>query len=105
MIILAGSIRITPGQPGQPGQREAAIEPMRRMVAATRAEPGCISYAFAFDVDDDHLIRIFEVFRDAEALAAHRASAHMAHWRASLPALGIGGREMWQYEVSEAKAI
>jgi quinol monooxygenase YgiN len=99
MIILAGTIRITPGQ------REAALEPMRRMVDGTRAEPGCVQYAFSFDLQDDHQIRIFEVFRDAEALAAHRASPHMAAWRATLPALGIGGREMWQYEVSDAKAI
>jgi quinol monooxygenase YgiN len=99
MIILAGIIRIAQGQ------REAALEPMRRMVDATRAEPGCISYAFSFDLLDDHVIRIFEVFRDPEALAAHRASPHMATWRAALPALGIGGREMWHYDVSEAKPI
>lgn len=99
MIILAGTIRIAQGQ------REAALEPMRRMVEATRSEPGCISYAFSFDLHDDHLIRIFEVFRDAEALAAHRASPHMSAWRAQLPAVGIGGREMWQYEVSSATQI
>jgi quinol monooxygenase YgiN len=99
MIILAGTIRIAHGQ------REAALEPMRRMVEGTRAEPGNISYAFSFDLQDDHVIRIFEVFRDAEALAAHRASPHMAAWRAALPALGISGREMWQYEVSSAAQI
>jgi quinol monooxygenase YgiN len=99
MIILAGTIRIAPGQ------REAALEPMRRMVDATRAEPGCIRYAFSFDLQDDHVIRIFEVFRDTEALAAHRASPHMATWRAELPALGIGDRQMWQYEVSSATQI
>jgi quinol monooxygenase YgiN len=99
MIILAGTIRIAQGR------REAALEPMRRMVAATRAELGCISYAFAFDLQDDHVIRIFEVFRDASALAAHRASPHMAAWRAELPGLGIGDRDMWQYNVSDASQI
>jgi quinol monooxygenase YgiN len=99
MIILAGSLRIAPGQ------RDAALEPMRRMVEGTRAEPGCISYAFSFDLLDDHMIRIFEVFRDEEALAAHRASPHMAAWRAALPDLGIGGRDMSQYAVSSAKVI
>jgi quinol monooxygenase YgiN len=99
MIILAGTIRIAPGQ------RAAALVPLQRMVEATRAEPGCISYAFSFDVLDDHLIRIFEVFRDDEALAAHRASPHMATWRASHAALGVSGRDMWQYAVSDAKAI
>ena len=78
---------------------------MHRMVEGTRAEPGCISYAFSFDLQDDHVIRIFEVFRDAEALAAHRASPHMATWRAALPGLGIGGREMWHYNVVDATQI
>ena len=99
MIILAGTIRIAPGR------REAALEPMRRMVEGTRAEPGNISYAFSFDLQDDHVIRIFEVFRDADALAAHRASPHMAAWRAALPGLGIGDRDMWQYNVSDATRI
>ena len=99
MIILAGTIRIAEGQ------RDAALEPMRRMVEATRAEPGCISYAFALDVLDDHLVRIFEVFRDEQALAAHRASSHMATWRAAMATAGVGGRDMWQYVVTDAQAI
>ena len=55
------------------------------MVNGTRAEPGCIEYSFAFDALDDHLLRIFEVFVDDAALAAHRASAHMASWRTLMP--------------------
>jgi quinol monooxygenase YgiN len=84
MIILAGTVRIAAGR------REAALPMLRFMVEHTRREPGCVSYAFAFDALDDHLVRIFEVFQDEAALAAHRASEHMAQWRAALPELGIG---------------
>lgn len=99
MIILAGTIRIAAGQ------RPAALPVLRYMVEQTRAEPGCVAYAFSFDVLDDHLVRIFEVFRDEPALAAHRASEHMAKWRAAWQDLGIGERDLTQYSVSAARAI
>jgi quinol monooxygenase YgiN len=99
MIILAGSIRIAPGQ------RDAALGVIEPMVEATRAEDGCLAYSFAFDVLDDHLVRIFEVFRDAEALKAHRSSPHMAAWRATWPTIGIGDRDMHHYDVTTSHPI
>lgn len=99
MILLAGTIRIGVGQ------RAAALAPILKMVEATRAEPGCLEYAFAFDVLDDHLVRIFEIFVDAAALAAHRASPHMAEWRAAQPGFGVSDRNMSSYQVQEARKI
>lgn len=99
MIILAGTIRI-----GE-GRRAAALAPMQTMIEATRAEPGCLSYSFAFDALDDHLVRIFEVFHDEAALAEHRASPHMSDWRASWPALGISDRDMSEYRVQSSRKI
>jgi quinol monooxygenase YgiN len=99
MIILAGTIRIAAGK------RTAAQGALERMVHATRAESGCVEYAFAFDVLDAHVIRIFEVFQDADALAAHRASAHMAAWRAEGAELGIHERNLRQYEVASMQVI
>ena len=99
MLILAGTIRVGAGK------REAALAPVLQMVEATRAEPGCLEYSFAFDAVDDHLLRIFEVFIDDAALAAHRASSHMQSWRAIMPELGISGRDMSEYQVSSARKI
>ena len=99
MIVLAGTIRVAPGK------REAALPHIRAIVAASRAEEGCIAYSFAFDVNDDHLVHIFEVFRDAAAREAHRHMPHMAAWRAAWPDAGIGDRQMTEYEVASAKAI
>jgi quinol monooxygenase YgiN len=99
MLLLAGTIRIGAGQ------RTAALLPLRAMIEATRAEPGCLAYSFAFDVLDDHLVRIFEVFRDEAALAEHRSSPHMAAWRASWPSLGICDRDMSEYRVSSSRKI
>lgn len=99
MVILAGTMRIGAGK------REAALAPIMDMVKATRGEPGCIEYSFAFDVLDDHLLHVFEVFVDDAAVAAHRASAHMARWRVLMPEVGIGGREMSEYQVASSHRI
>lgn len=99
MIILAGSIRIPP-------ENLARARPhLEAIVNGTRSEPGCIAYSFAHDVMDEGLVRIFEVFSNAEALAAHRASAHMAAWRACWPDVGIGERNMTQYDISKFEKI
>ena len=94
MIILAGAVRIAPGR------RADALPHILRMVAATRAEPGCMAYAFAFDVNDDHLVRIFEIYRDQAAVDAHRAAPHFATWRACWDEAGVSDRDMTFYEVS-----
>jgi quinol monooxygenase YgiN len=99
VIILAGSIRIPPES------IEKARPVLDAIINGTRAEPGCIAYSFAFDVMEPGLVRIFEVFSNAEALAAHRASPHMAAWRAAWPGLGIGERNMSQYDVSNFQKI
>ncbi len=99
MIVLAGTIRIAPGK------REAALPHLRAIVAASRAEAGCIAYSFSFDVNEDHLVHIFECFADMEAREAHRHMPHMAAWRAAWPEAGIGDRQMTEYEIASAKAI
>ena len=97
MIALAGTIRIAPGM------REAALPCVRAMVAASRTEPGCLRYSFAFDVNDDHLVHIFELFIDSAAREAHRQSAHMKTWRESWPAAGIGERDMTEYDIAATR--
>jgi quinol monooxygenase YgiN len=99
MIILAGSIRVPVDK------LDAARPVLETIVTATRAEPGCVAYSFSFDVMDKGLVRIFEIFANEEALAAHRASPHMAAWRAAWPELGIGERNMSEYDVSNFRKI
>ena len=42
-----------------------------------------------------------EVWRDKAALDAHFSSPHIAKWRSSWPALGIGERNLVLYEAGE----
>lgn len=97
MLILAGSVRLPP-------ENLAAARPViQRMVEASRAEPGCIAYSFAEDLQDPGLLRIFEVFEDHAAQQAHSTSPHMKEWRAAWPALGISDRQITHYEVSSSR--
>ena len=87
MILIAGTVRFPPEN------MPAARPVMERMITATRAEDGCVQYAFAEDVLDPGLIHISELWRDAAALDLHRSAAHMAAWRAAGAELGVHGRD------------
>ena len=97
--LIIGTIRL-------PAAQLAAARPaMAAMVAASRAEDGCLAYAYAEDVLEPGLIRVTELWRDEAALARHFASAHLAQWRATWAALGIGERSLTRHAVGEAHPV
>jgi quinol monooxygenase YgiN len=73
---------------------------MLAMLAASRAEEGCLEYAYAEDVADPGLIRVFEVWRDQAALDAHFQTPHMAEWRSHWPQFGVSDRRLFAYEIA-----
>lgn len=75
MLILSVFLRVPPGEV------DALKLAMRKVVEASRAEPGCIFYSLAEDVAEPGLIRAFEIYRDDDALRAHGASEHFKAWR------------------------
>jgi quinol monooxygenase YgiN len=98
-LILAGTIRIAP-------ERLAELRPhLRAQVEATRAEPGCLDYALSEDTLDPGLIRVYEHFVDEDALAFHRASPHMAAWRAACADLGTFDRNLSSFDVADYRKI
>lgn len=99
MLLIVGTVRLPPGN------LAAARPVMRRMVDASRAEDGCLDYAYAEDVLDPGLIHVRELWADQAALDRHFAAAHLAEWRAAWPALGIGGRDLRVYEVGAPRAV
>ncbi len=84
---------------------DSAREPMARVVAATRAEPGCIKYAYAGEPGDPGLIHVSEVWESQAALDAHFASAHMKQWQAERAGLGLSDRQITSYTVSGRKTL
>lgn len=84
---------------------DAAREPMARVVAATRAEPGCIKYAYAPEPGDPGLIHVSEVWESQSALDAHFETAHMKQWQADRAGLGLSDRQITVYTVSGSKTL
>ncbi len=73
-----------------PGQRSAVLDLFRANMPAVLAEPGCIEYGPALDMEGSppdaaafgpDTFVVIEKWQDAAALAAHAASPHMqAYW-------------------------
>jgi len=95
MLLIMGTVRLPAG--GLDRVRSA----MEKMVAASRAEDGCFTYAYGQDVLDPTLIHVVERWRDREALKAHGASAHMAEWRAAGADLGLHDRDLKLYDADD----
>ena len=77
---------------------EAAL---RRLIPASRAEPGNLVYQCHRDPDDPRVFFLYEVYEDEDAFKAHGASAHFQEH-----ALGDGiprleSRERHFYEIWE----
>jgi quinol monooxygenase YgiN len=56
--------------------RADVAESLRLLAAASREEPGCVSYIPHQLEEDPDTVLIYEQYLDQKALAAHRASAH-----------------------------
>ena len=99
MLLIAGTVRI-------PAENIDAVRAAAQaMIAETRKEDGCITYAFAQDLLDPGLIHISETWRDGAALKVHGESAHMAAWRAAAGELGLGERDLKLYRTDEGRPI
>jgi quinol monooxygenase YgiN len=95
MIVVIGTLRMPP-------EDAAHVKPhLEAMVAATRREEGALYFSLAFDPTESGLVRVSEVFRDMQALEAHRASEHMKAWRA---VTGAYERDLRSYEAAERAA-
>jgi quinol monooxygenase YgiN len=98
-VIIAGTVRVPP-------ENLAGLKPhMEAMLAASRAEDGCITYSYAEDVAEPGLVRVFEAWRDQAAIDAHFQTTHMAAWRAAWPGFGVSERRLFAYEVASERPL
>ena len=56
--------------------RADVAETLRLLAAASRTEPGCVSYIPHQLEDDPNTVVIYEQYLDQKALAAHRETEH-----------------------------
>ena len=64
----------------RPEDREEIAIILRELTAASRQEPGCVSYIAHRVQSDPDTILIYEQYHDQTALDAHRNSQHFAQY-------------------------
>ena len=99
MIVVVGQFRLPPEN------LTAGREALLRVIQATRAEPGCIDYAYAEDMSEPGLMRVSEKWESREALAAHFEAAHMKQWQQERIGLGMSDRDMAAYTVAATEIL
>ncbi|MEZ4683131.1 MAG: putative quinol monooxygenase [Caldilineaceae bacterium] len=75
MVIIGGDMKI------KVEHRDDAIAAFVTMQTASQAEEGCITYVFSADLEAQDTIHLFEVWENAETLAAHGQTVHMTAFR------------------------
>jgi len=99
MIVVMGQFRFPVAAMAQ------ARIAMAEMIAASRAETGCIAYEFAEDVLDPGLIRVSERWTSRAALETHFATPHMARWKDKCAAFGLSDHDVRAYKTDEGEAL
>lgn len=99
MILVMGTFRLPTAS------FEAAAPLLRKVIEATRAEDGCLAYAYAHDVLDPEVIHVSEQWRDRAALDAHFQAPHMLAWIEERKSLGLSERAIRVYESDEGVAV
>ncbi len=62
----------------KPGTEDEAVDRLRRLTEATRAEPGCRFYLTHRSTTEPRKFFLYEQYEDQAALDYHRATAHFA---------------------------
>jgi quinol monooxygenase YgiN len=63
-----------------PEDRADVVETLRLLTAASRQEPGCVSYIPHHLEDDPDTVLIYEQYVDAKAQAAHHQTEHFKNY-------------------------
>lgn len=91
------------------GIEDGAVEKVKSALAtmetASRAEPGCITYAFSVDLNDPGMVRVTEKWKSMDDLEAHFKMPHMAKFQEAVGALAPKSIEVKAYAVSGEIAL
>lgn len=91
MLLITGSAQPTDGS------REHVMAAAREMVEASRADEGCIYYAFTASLDDDAIVST-EIWKDRACLEAHMDHDHTTQFLVELDGALAGDPIMTQTE-------
>lgn len=62
--------------------------------ASVRDEPGCLRFDVMEDAQRPNQFYFYEVYRDADGFAAHKAAPHFAAWRQAAEECVVAGSQV-----------
>jgi quinol monooxygenase YgiN len=80
--------------------RDDIAEALRQLAAASRNEPGCVSYVPHQVEGDPDTVLLYEQYADAKAQAAHRETPHFKQY-----AVGVLYQKMRERSVENLVAL
>jgi quinol monooxygenase YgiN len=98
-IVVSGEIRL------DPEDFDAALALIEPLVAATKAEAGCVEYDYWVDPRDRGRVRVFEEWESDDAIATHSGSEHMQTFFREMAKLRITAVELSRFDVSEKSPL
>ena len=87
----------------KPGKKPELMAAAKELIAATRQESGCISYALLEDPYRENGFMFFEEWVDKAALDQHFTTPHIAEWRRVAAGLREGQSELTMYQAEVLK--
>jgi quinol monooxygenase YgiN len=81
-----------------PAQRDGFIAAANTLMAATRAEDGCESYAFSADLDDQGRFYVAEQWASQEVMDTHMATPHLAAFMGAMGAFGVTAASLTKWD-------
>jgi quinol monooxygenase YgiN len=82
----------------QPGQEDVVRDAIEQLTAPSREEPGNRFYQAYADPEEPLVFRLFEIYDDEEAYAAHGASPHFKKFALEQAIPVLASRERAFYE-------
>ena len=91
MLVVHVHVRI------RPGEAEAFLAATLVNARASLGEPGVLRFDVVADQADPEHVVLAEVYRDADASAAHKLTPHYATWRDTVAEMMAQPRESARY--------
>ena len=85
--------------------REAVLDRLEELAAASRAEDSVVSYRVTTDVEAPNTVRVIEQYEDANAVDAHLSSDHFESFQAGIAPHLAGEPELYRFEVESETRV
>jgi len=99
--MIAISVKLTIA----PNDIDSFIAAVSKVIAPTRAENGCLRYAFARDLLEPNVLWVSEEWESLEHLHAHLVTPHIVQLLEEISSLDLISQEDNMYEVSSVGPV